>query len=301
MAAHIWLDLKRIACFVLPVLHGNTFHRSLCFLNACPCACRTSRQVSATLSKSQQFTFQCSLFSCPLKLDPIQSHCFITWWPWEKTSLALWCFTMFPWTVKVCAQAQADFCSTWGTEQLAQWSTSKAVWLAQMWFANRDGVSGSWLTPWLCYRLPLGFCPWHTDTSTVSERQVLWAFSGTFCLTKSYRIRCWQMEKVPASPSWPTSMFIPSQQSQSGTGFISLYTTAQAAPKPTACPGLGKYNILDCHHAYPAHSLHRKKPLPYSQLAVHTIWPCKFSPMELECAHSGLKSFYTWSKLPLTS
>lgn len=90
--------------------------------------------------------------------------------------------------------------SSWPGGQPAR---AVSVWLAQMWFANRDGVSGSWLTPWLCYRLPLGFCPWHIDTSAASEHQVPWAFSGTFGLiaSSSSQIRCGQMGGVPASPS----------------------------------------------------------------------------------------------------
>lgn len=38
------------------------------------------------------------------------------------------------------------------------------------------------------------FCAWHIDTSTVSEHQVLWAFSGTwFLITSTSRIGCGQI------------------------------------------------------------------------------------------------------------
>lgn len=90
-------------------------------------------------------------------------------------------------------------------------------------------VSGSWLTPWHCYRLPVGFCAWHIDTSTVSEHQVLWAFSGTlFLITSTSRIGCWQIGEVPASPPWATSMFtylIPLQKPDWGTSSIASFSS----------------------------------------------------------------------------
>lgn len=73
------------------------------------------------------------------------------------------------------------------------------------------------------------FCAWHIDTSTVSEHQVLWAFSGTwFLITSTSRIGCWQIGEVPASPPWATSMFtylIPLQQPDWGTSFIASFSS----------------------------------------------------------------------------
>lgn len=156
-------------------------------------------------------------------------------------------------------------------EERSSWpggQPARAVWLAQMWFANRDGVSGSWLTPWLCYRLPLGFCPWHRDTSAVSEHQVLWAFSGTYYfIASSSRIRCGQMGDVPASPSWPTSVFIPSQQPQRGIGSISRFGSRSRPRAPPLVLGWGRCDALGSRCACLAHSLQREKHLPHAELA----------------------------------
>lgn len=173
-----------------------------------------------------------------------------------------------------------------------------------MWFANGDGVSGSWLAPWLCYRLPLGFCPWHIAAPSVSEHQVLWAFSGMFCLmTSSCRIRCGQMGEVPASASWPTSMFIPPQQPERGISSIAWFSSRSRSRAPCLVLGWGQCNNWIATMLALLITFRRKSLCHTQRWHRCNLWPCKFIPMEVERVHigsSGLKSFYTWSKLPLT-
>lgn len=144
-AAHIWLDSNWIVCFVLHILHGHKFHKSQCLINVSPSTRHNSRQESAMLPSLHQFNCWCisfSLPSCPLELDvdPLLITLFYNMVTVGKHFCPLWCFRVFPWTVNACVQAQADFLSTWGEEQLAWWPTSSALWLAQMWFVNGDGL-----------------------------------------------------------------------------------------------------------------------------------------------------------------
>lgn len=97
------------------------------------------------LPSLHQFNCWCISFglpSCPLELDvdPLLIALFYNMVTVGKHFCPLWCFRVFPWTVNACVQAQTDFLSTWGEEQLAWWPTSSALWLAQMWFVNGDGL-----------------------------------------------------------------------------------------------------------------------------------------------------------------
>lgn len=117
-----------------------------------------------------------------------------------------------------------------------------------------------------------------------SYLRCLWAsgtlgFSGTFCLmTSSCRIRCGQMGEVPASPSWSPLMFISSQQPERGTGSIARFSSRSRSGAPHLILGWGQYDTLDSHQACLAHSLQRKKPLPYSAGTSVTFDPVNSSP-----------------------
>jgi len=94
-------------------------------------------------------------------------------------------------------------------------------------------VSGIWLAPWLCYRLPLELCPWHVDTSRISEHQVLWAFSGTFCLISAWR---WERFLLPLLDLLWCSSCHSSQREEQAPSHDSV---AEADPEPHALSWVG--------------------------------------------------------------